>query len=1134
MNYANLISSIQDVIKQNGNEEITGPILQDVLVAMVNILGAGYQFTGIVQPDDVAPTSDYKQFKIGGAGTYTNFSAVVPDGYIGIFLYSNSWELQTIAVGSDYSEEINRIRGYVETTWTRGKLIYIEGQELNAPSGTTMEASDFIPVTPGEQLLLKVSANGSYNNVCCFYEQNEQMVGSYVQINDDEYSIGKIVTVPAGAAYLRCSNDYTKVPNPEIIYLTDVSLTSLDMRLQQVENQIGQIEQQGGPFADRANVAWERNAYIYLDGQQMSIENSNIAASDFAPVNTGDIILVVAASTGDGNRVASFYNAAKEQVGGYFEVKTGQLPFGYIVLVPQNAKYVRASNDFTIVPNPYIFYLRSGGSLTAKGLDVLGYPQIDGSGKINNLQWINNYGFVSGNYLVGDEYLNPGDTIRYTPNFIKIRKGQILYVNNLAYSPYNNVFYDDDLQYQQSFVSSPIAPVFFVAPSDGYVRLVSISNDFGFDVEPRIFNIGDFKNVDYAKRAVRQNEDTPLANTTDAFRFYPTTPRIEHKYKGCVSPQKRYLCCGFDDFRNTDFEWVIPLFEKYGFKATFNRIHNDLELAEKNIDDINNVNNVVFGNHELGDHTVYHTLYPFSCPQWNGQNPASVEGGQTPFPSNAQMRNDAGNGRNVFGFLLTSNPVNDLILSDALGITTPWGSLSDSQCQQIREFYSVMGSTQIVGNGKTLIQCLDFLSNRYLGTSGNSKGSFSGGIYTRGIFTGCQTSENHEIWERICECLHYYYKEFGVNGEFKTWSLPGAANANMWFESGGKYYYDSEHTKLVNCNAKFTSTLYFNNSGLPISRSWADVLRKFGYVITHDQMYPSRYDGTDETVMKHQLFVNGKLSRNDGVPYSTELDIQWYQGTRGYQQYKVFTEQFFAQHNTYDRPTEMYNYGVGYDDGFYKTIENLRHNSANGLICGGQWDSLNDYAEKIYWESILQYCKFAGIEVITKAEAADIAFNHFVESGNLLYNPLLVNTAKLFMPNANVPTNPDGFIGNCSVTYDGNNDPILNTSGNVTYNHFGIPVGDLKFSASVKGSGTITIYSIKNRDNLDLSGLAAIATLNISSASDFSLQDIEFTIYDAAKTAWEQVFEGLGNKVCGIQIVFSTGLQIKHLKLMKQ
>ena len=47
MNYEQLKTAIAEVIRTNGNEEITGEVLQYVLIEMVSSLGKDYQFAGI-------------------------------------------------------------------------------------------------------------------------------------------------------------------------------------------------------------------------------------------------------------------------------------------------------------------------------------------------------------------------------------------------------------------------------------------------------------------------------------------------------------------------------------------------------------------------------------------------------------------------------------------------------------------------------------------------------------------------------------------------------------------------------------------------------------------------------------------------------------------------------------------------------------------------------------------------------------------------------------------------------------------------------------------------------------------------------------------------------------------------------
>lgn len=97
-NYATLISAIQSVITANGNNEITGPILQQTLVSIINSLGSGYQFIGIATPQTTPGTPDQKVFYIGSAGTYPNFGpAVIPDGNLAVFYYDSSWHYGSVA-----------------------------------------------------------------------------------------------------------------------------------------------------------------------------------------------------------------------------------------------------------------------------------------------------------------------------------------------------------------------------------------------------------------------------------------------------------------------------------------------------------------------------------------------------------------------------------------------------------------------------------------------------------------------------------------------------------------------------------------------------------------------------------------------------------------------------------------------------------------------------------------------------------------------------------------------------------------------------------------------------------------------------------------------------------------------------
>lgn len=92
-NYASLKAAVQEVIKTNGNNEITGALLQQSLLAMINSLGVGYQYAGIATPQTNPGTPDQNVFYIASeSGVYSNFGGLtVYDGELAILKYNGTW-----------------------------------------------------------------------------------------------------------------------------------------------------------------------------------------------------------------------------------------------------------------------------------------------------------------------------------------------------------------------------------------------------------------------------------------------------------------------------------------------------------------------------------------------------------------------------------------------------------------------------------------------------------------------------------------------------------------------------------------------------------------------------------------------------------------------------------------------------------------------------------------------------------------------------------------------------------------------------------------------------------------------------------------------------------------------------------
>ena len=98
-NYSNLKSTIDTNIKTNGNEEITGAILNSVLNSMVSSLGAGYQYMGVATTSTNPGTPDAKVFYLAYTpGTYTNFSGIVVTGLC-VLKYDTAWSKDDLPSG---------------------------------------------------------------------------------------------------------------------------------------------------------------------------------------------------------------------------------------------------------------------------------------------------------------------------------------------------------------------------------------------------------------------------------------------------------------------------------------------------------------------------------------------------------------------------------------------------------------------------------------------------------------------------------------------------------------------------------------------------------------------------------------------------------------------------------------------------------------------------------------------------------------------------------------------------------------------------------------------------------------------------------------------------------------------------
>lgn len=359
-NYATLIAAIQSVITQNGNNEITGPILQQTLISVVNSLGSGYQFIGIATPETTPGTPDQKVFYIGSAGTYPNFGpAVIPDGNLAVFYYDSSWHYGSVAFPLG--------NGAV----TESKLATALANKLFA-SGYKFAGIATPQTTPGtpNQNVFYIGSAGEYSNFGTTKTVDDGYLGFF------EYNNG-------------WSFETIKVGETSVVRFIAQTLT--DQQKQQARDNIGavsttdfsELSQEVGEYVDDTVVispgTWTDGKLINADPEDATMgqeENStaySVTGYRDIHLHQGRILHYTRQTTASAisNAGLCFYDAAKVLISGQLCVRNSSS--GYVwteILIPVNAYYVRFTIGTSLKSNFGAYVVYAGEYISGLGLRV--------------------------------------------------------------------------------------------------------------------------------------------------------------------------------------------------------------------------------------------------------------------------------------------------------------------------------------------------------------------------------------------------------------------------------------------------------------------------------------------------------------------------------------------------------------------------------------------------------------------------------------------------------------------------------------------------------------------------------------------------------------------------------------------
>lgn len=158
-NYASLKAAIQSVIKTNGNNEITGALLQQSILALIDSLGAGYQFIGIATPITNPGAPDQRVFYIAQmqdtSTTFTYFDNLPMSAHeLAILRYDSGWTKESIGTVSGGSSLAPRVFHISDVNWNESTHV-ITGSMTDILAGTGETEASFV----------EKMTNGTYDSI---------------------------------------------------------------------------------------------------------------------------------------------------------------------------------------------------------------------------------------------------------------------------------------------------------------------------------------------------------------------------------------------------------------------------------------------------------------------------------------------------------------------------------------------------------------------------------------------------------------------------------------------------------------------------------------------------------------------------------------------------------------------------------------------------------------------------------------------------------------------------------------------------------------------------------------------------------------------------------------------------------
>ena len=297
-NYSELIQTINDSIKANGNQEITGPVLNAVLQAIVSGLSKGSLFAGIATTATNPGTPDGNVFYIAvEPGTYTNFSGLIVTDEISILRNTRTgWQKVTTNIArADLLAEL--MSGVCSGATGEVVPLNLEYAGYFYPRATTKKllsstryASQIVNVTPGDYYRLTIRVGPSGMAGAVFFNDDDQNVGTAIP-GDSSDHVNQTIRVPNGATQMAVGTDKTWASNKieKVTLDLNARFTAIDTAVEAMETTVEENNEIVTNISEKKSInvfpGVTVGGYVNSNGGFYSQATEEVyAATDFIPV----------------------------------------------------------------------------------------------------------------------------------------------------------------------------------------------------------------------------------------------------------------------------------------------------------------------------------------------------------------------------------------------------------------------------------------------------------------------------------------------------------------------------------------------------------------------------------------------------------------------------------------------------------------------------------------------------------------------------------------------------------------------------------------------------------------------------------------------------------------------------------